>query len=65
MTNFSIYSKNPVFGPFLTYFLNFLGKNFFLESPTLSRTTSYGFIASCQNLEKTNDTIPGKRPDRR
>ena len=30
----------------------------------LSRTTSYGFLAPCQNLEKTNDTIPRKRPDR-
>ena len=27
-------------------------KNFFLENPALSRTTSYGFLASCQNLEK-------------
>ena len=31
----------------------------------LSRTTSYGFLASCQNLEKTNETIPRKHPDRR
>ena len=36
----------------------------FLENPALSRTTSYGFLAPCQNLEKTNDTIPRKRPDR-
>ena len=40
-------------------------KNFFLENPALSRTTSYGFLASCQNLEKTNNKIPRKRPDRR
>ena len=39
-------------------------KKFFLENPALSHTTSYGFLASCQNLEKTNDTIPRKRPDR-
>ena len=31
----------------------------------LSRTTSYGFLAPCQNLEKVNDTIQRKRPDRR
>ena len=30
-----------------------------------SRTTSYGFLAPYQNLEKTNNTIPRKRPDRR
>ena len=28
-------------------------------------TTSYGFLALCQNSEKTNDTIPRKRLDRR
>ena len=32
----------------------------FLENPALSRTTSHGFLASCQNLAKTNDTIPRK-----
>ena len=47
------------------YFPNFLPKKNFPENPALSRTTSYGFQASCQNLEKTNDTIPRKRPGRR
>ena len=28
-------------------------------------TTSYEFLAPCQNSEKTNDTIPRKRPNRR
>ena len=28
-------------------------------------TISYGFLAPCQYLEKTNDTIPRKCPDRR
>ena len=45
-------------------FLILGAKNFFLENPAHSRTTSYGFLAPCQNLEKTNDTIPRKRPDR-
>ena len=40
-------------------------KNVFLENPALSRTTSSGFLASCQNLEKTNNKIPRKCPDRR
>ena len=31
----------------------------------LSCITSNGFLAPCQNLEKTNDTIPKHRPDRR
>ena len=29
----------------------------------MSRTTSYGFLAPWQNLEKTNDTIPKRRKD--
>ena len=37
----------------------------FLGNLPLPHVTSYGFLASCQNLEKTNDTIPRKRPDRR
>ena len=28
----------------------------------MSCTTSYGFLAPSQNLEKTNDTIPRKQP---
>ena len=39
-------------------------KNFFLENLALSRTTSHGILAPCQNLEKVNDTIPRKCPDR-
>ena len=30
----------------------------------LWRITLYEFRAPCQNSEKTNDTIPWKRPDR-
>ena len=45
----------PIFGP----------KKNFPENPTPSLTTSYRFLAPCQNLEKTNDTIPRKRPGRR
>ena len=58
---FSLYIKKPLF---LAYFPNSWGKFFFLVNPALSRRTSYGFLASCQNLEKTNDTVPRKRPDR-
>ena len=36
----------------------------FLENPALSHTTSYWFLAPCQNLEKVNDTIQRKDPDR-
>ena len=38
-------------------------KNFFLENLALSRTTSYGFLAPCQNLEKVNDTVQRKHPE--
>ena len=41
-------------------------KEIFPEKPVQTRTTSYGFLALRQNLEKTNDTIfLGKRPHRR
>ena len=43
----------------------FGANKFFPENPALSRTTSYGFLAPCQNSEKTNDTIPRKRLDGR
>ena len=42
----------------------FRAKKIFLENPALSRTTSYGFLAPCQNLENVNDTIQSKCPDR-
>ena len=54
--------SEPIFGPFS----QFWGQNrFFLENPTLSGTTSYGFLEPCPNLEKTNDIIPRKSPYRR
>ena len=43
---------------FPLFFLFFF---FFFLYPALPRTTSDGFLAPCQNLEKTNDTIPRKR----
>ena len=50
-----------MFGPFS----QFLGQFFPPKYPALLRTTSYGFLAPCQNLEKTNDAVPRKRLDRR
>ena len=50
---------------FLAHFPNFWDKKLFLENPALSCTTSYGFLAPYQNLEKTYDTIPKKHLDRR
>ena len=64
MTKFSN-KKTPVFGPFWVLFPNFGAKKIFPENPALSRTTSYEFLATCQISEKTNDTIPRKRLDRR
>ena len=66
MTKFSNKLKKPCFWPILGPFSQFSGaKKNFLENPTLSSTTSRGILAPCQNLEKINDTIPRKRPDRR
>ena len=62
---FQYIQKTLFLAHFWPIFPIFWAKNFFLENPALSRKTSYGFLASCQNLEKTNDTIPRKRPDRR
>ena len=59
---FSDKLKSPVFGPFWVDFSNFGGKNKF---PGKSRTTLCGFLALCQSLEKFNDTIQRKRPDRK
>ena len=61
MTQFSNKFKKPCFWPI---FPIFGAKKIFLENPALSRTTSYGFLAPCQNLEKVNDTIQRKCPDR-
>ena len=61
--HYRIYSKRPVFSPFWVNFPNFWGKFFFWEI-WLSHATLYGFLAPCQNLEKTNDTIPTKHLDR-
>ena len=67
MTTFSnkLETFNPVFGLFWAHFPNFWGKTFFSENQTLSRTTSHEILAPCQTLERINDTIPWKRPDRR
>ena len=37
-------------------------KTFSRKSGCVTHTTSYGFLASCQNLEKINDPIPKKAP---
>ena len=50
---------------FWSIFPNFGAKNFLPKNLALSHTTSYGFLAACQNSEKTNDTIPRKCPHRR
>ena len=49
----------------LVNFPNFWGKKVFLENSALLRTTSYEFLEPYQNLEKSDDTILRKRPDRR
>ena len=55
------FSKYEIFGQFSAFW----GANkIFLESLALSRTTSYRFLAPCQNLEKVNDTIQRKCLDR-
>ena len=61
---FNIFKKTLFLAHFWPIFPILGAKKFFLENKALSRTTTYGFLASCQNLEQTNDTIPRKCPDR-
>ena len=65
MTKFSeIWEKRhflAYFGPFLPIFR---AMRIFFKNPALSCTTSHGFLSPCQKLEKTNDQIPRKLPDR-
>ena len=57
--------KKSCFWPILCPFSQFWGqKNFFLQNLALSCTTLDDFLALYQHLEKTNHTIPRKRPDR-
>ena len=64
MNKFSNKLKKPCFWPILGPFSQFLGQQKFSWRIWLSRTTSYGFLAPCQNLEKVNDTIRRKHPNR-
>ena len=64
MTKFSNKFKKPCFWPNLGPFSQFWGQKKFSWKIWLSRTTSYGFLAPCQNLEKIDDTIQRKRWDR-
>ena len=61
MTKFFNKFKKPCFWPIFPI----LGaKKIPLENLALSRTTLYGFLAPCQNVEKTKYIIPRKHPDR-
>ena len=65
MNKFSNKFKKPCFQPILSSFSQFLGqKKNSLENAALSGTTSQGFLAPCQNLEKVDNTIQRKCPDR-
>ena len=57
--------KNPVFGPFLVHLPSFGDKkNFFWKSGSVTHNLIL-VSSTMPNLEKTNDTITRKRPDRR
>ena len=54
MTKFFNKFKNPCFWSIFPI----------LGAQRLCHANLYRFLAPCQNLEKTNDTIPRKQPDR-
>ena len=56
MTKFFSKFKKPCFWPIFGPLSHFWGQRNFLANPTLSHTISYGFVAPCQNLEKTNNS---------
>ena len=61
MTKFSNKLKKTLFlANFGSIFPIFGAKKTFLENTALSNTTSYGFLAPYQNLEKVNDAIQRK-----
>ena len=62
MTKFSNKLKKPCFWPILGPFSQFLRQKRFSWKTWLLRTTSYGFLALRQNLEKVNNTIQRKCP---
>ena len=49
----------------MAHFPKFWGQKGFFWWIWLSRKTSYGFLAPCQNLDKTNDPIPRNQSDKR
>ena len=59
------YLKKPWFWTIFGPSFQILGQNFFFWKIWLSHTTSHGFQAPCQNLGKTNNTVPTKHLDRR
>ena len=65
MINDQLFFKNQkalflsIFGPFP----QFLGQKKFFRKTKLLSTTSEGFLALCQNSEKSNDPISRKHPD--
>ena len=63
--NFFQIEKTLLLAHFRPIFPILGAKKIFPENPALSHTTSNGILVPCQNLEKIDDTIPRKRPDRR
>ena len=56
--------KKPCFCPIFGPFSQFLRQKIFFWKIWLSFITSRRFLAPCQNLEQSNDTISRKCPDR-
>ena len=62
MTKFFEIRKKSHFWPILPIFG---AMRILLRNPAVSRTSPHSLLSSCQKLEKTNDQIPRKLPDRR
>ena len=65
MTKFFNKFKKPCFWPIFGPFSQFWGQKLFFKKIGLCHAQLHmGILAPYQNLEKTNETIPRKHPDR-
>ena len=60
MTKFLNTLKNPIVAHYI-HLPHLWDEKYFPKGPALSRTSSYRFLISRQNLQKTKDPIPLKR----
>ena len=64
MTNFFFKFKKPNIWSNISAFPQFFEQKMFFQKSNSVMHNLKGFLAPCQNSEKSNDPIPRKHPDR-